>query len=150
MEFELYFNTDLNFSNFKDIIVTTFTEVVKKVDVVNDEDGFYLSHDYFSITIFDETFGLDMIEEDYKLVVTSSIGIDLLAKTAEKGMSLLLKVIGVLLKKIEGNSILLGNTATLIFKKVDSKIFVYNNPEQYFFKISFDDLGEGYDVIYVQ
>jgi glycogen synthase len=109
-----------------------------------------LSHDYFSITIHSETFGLDMIEEDYKLVVTSSIGIALFARTAEKGMSLLLKVIGVLLKKIEGNSIFLGDSSTLILTKVDNKIFVYNNPEEYFFNISFDNLGEGYDIICVQ
>ncbi len=30
MEFELFFNTDLNYNNFKDIIVTTFAEIAKK------------------------------------------------------------------------------------------------------------------------
>ncbi|WP_277406240.1 hypothetical protein [Lacrimispora xylanisolvens] len=44
-----------------------------------------MSHDYFSITIFKETFGLDMIEEDYNLKVTSSISIDLFAKAVEEG-----------------------------------------------------------------
>ena len=150
MEFELFFNTDLNFNNFKDIIVTTFVEIARKVDITNDEDGYYLSHDYFSITIFKETFGLDMIEEDYNLKVTSSISIDLLAKAVEEGMSLILRVIGALLKKIEGNIIFLGNSSTIILKKVDNEIYAYNNPEQYYFKISFDDLGEGVDVKYIQ
>lgn len=150
MEFELFFNTDLNYNNFKDIIVTTFAEIAKKVDIRNDEDGYYLSHDYFSITIFKETFGLDMIEEDYNLKVTSSISIDLFAKAVEEGMRLLLKVIGSLLKKIEGDSIFLGDSSTIIFKKVDNVIYTYNHPEQYYFKISFDDLGEGVDVKYIE
>ncbi|MBE5977503.1 MAG: hypothetical protein E7249_00010 [Paenibacillaceae bacterium] len=150
MEFELFFNTYLNYNNFKDIIVTTFAEIAKKVDIRNDEDGYYLSHDYFSITIFKETFGLDMIEEDYNLKVTSSISIDLFAKAVEEGMRLLLKVIGSLLKKIEGDSIFLGDSSTIIFKKVDNVIYTYNNPEQYYFKISFDDLGEGVDVKYIE
>jgi hypothetical protein len=150
MEFELFFNTDLNFVEFKDIVVKTFIEITKKVDITNDDDGYYLSHDYFIITIFKETFGLDMIEEDYNLKVTLSISIDLFAKTIEEGMRLILKVIGVLLKKIEGNSIFLGNSSTIILKKVDNEIYAYNNPDQYYFKISFNDLGEKVNVIYMQ
>ncbi len=62
----------------------------------------------------------------------------------------MLKVIGSLLKKIEGDSIFLGDSSTIILKKVDNVIYTYNHPEQYYFKISFDDLGEGVAVKYIE
>lgn len=146
MDFELFFNTDLDFDSFQKTIRKLFSKVINISNITDDNDGVYFSHDYFSVTIFKEVYGLDMIEEDYKMKVTSSIQIHLFANTAEKGMSLLLQIIGDLISEIKGNSIFLGNSSILIFKKEDNNIFVYNNPEEYFFEISFDDLGLEYNI----
>lgn len=149
MEFDLCFNTNLDFDVFSKIVIKNFEKVIKAVDLQEDNDGIYLNFKYFSITILKEIYGIELYDEEYGIKVNTNIEISLLSNIAEEGMRFVLNVIGILIKELEGDAIFVGESSIVILKKMNDKIFVYNNPEQYYFKISFDDLNLKSDNIIV-
>ncbi|HIT88378.1 MAG TPA: hypothetical protein IAB62_12000 [Candidatus Coprocola pullicola] len=149
MEFDLCFNTNLDFDVFSKIVIKNFEKVIKAVDLQEDNDGIYLNFKYFSITILKEIYGIELYDEEYGIKVNTNIEISLLNNIAEEGMRFVLNVIGILIKELEGDAIFVGESSVVILKKMNDKIFVYNNPEQYYFKISFDDLNLKSDDIIV-
>lgn len=149
MEFDLCFNTNLDFDVFSKIVIKNFEKVIKAVDLQEDNDGIYLNFKYFSIAILKEIYGIKLYDEEYGIKVNTNIEISLLSNIAEEGMRFVLNVIGILIKELEGDAIFVGESSIVILKKMNDKIFVYNNPEQYYFKISFDDLNLKSDNIIV-
>lgn len=149
MEFDLCFNTNLDFDVFSKIVIKNFEKVIKAVDLQEDNDGIYLNFKYFSIAILKEIYGIELYDEEYGIKVNTNIEISLLSNIAEEGMRFVLNVIGILIKELEGDAIFVGESSIVILKKMNDKIFVYNNPEQYYFKISFDDLNLKSDDIIV-
>ena len=149
MEFDLCFNTNLDFDVFSKIVIKNFEKVIKAVDLQEDNDGIYLNFKYFSIAILKEIYGIELYDEEYGIKVNTNIEISLLSNIAEEGMRFVLNVIGILIKELEGDAIFVGESSIVILKKMNDKIFVYNNPEQYYFKISFDDLNLKSDNIIV-
>ncbi len=149
MEFDLCFNTNLDFDVFSKIVIKNFEKVIKAVDLQEDNDGIYLNFKYFSIAILKEIYGIELYDEEYGIKVNTNIEISLLSNIAEEGMRFVLNVIGILIKELEGDAIFVGESSVVILKKMNDKIFVYNNPEQYYFKISFDDLNLKSDDIIV-
>ncbi|MBL1229850.1 hypothetical protein IW492_11465 [Enterococcus sp. BWB1-3] len=148
MDFELYFNTLLDYDDFVEIVTITFSKFEIPLRKSSDEDGVYLSYNYFTITIFKEVYGIDGIEDEFGMRVNRSISIELLSKQASQGIKLLFQVINTLLQQINGDVIFLGDSSKLIFKKENEYIFAYDNSEEYFFSMPFDELDKDFSIEY--
>ncbi|WP_321386943.1 hypothetical protein [uncultured Enterococcus sp.] len=148
MDFELFFNTSLDYNNFVEIVTITFSNFITPSKESRDTNGVYLSYKYFTIIIFEEVDGIDGIEEEFNMKLTRSISIELFSRQASQGMKLLFQVINKLLQQINGDVIFLGDSSKLIFKKENEYIFAYDNSEEYFFSMPFDELDKDFSIEY--
>lgn len=81
-----------------------------------------------------------MVKEDYRVDASLSVIFDLFSVDMEKGMSLLLRILGLLLKRIEGDVLCWDDSITMILKRIDKNIFICTELKNYYFKIDFYDL----------
>lgn len=85
---------------------------------------------------------LDFIRENYGVNVNLCIDFQVYNKTFNLGVTQMLKVVGGLLSRIQGDVLLLGNSSTQILRREKDILYV-NNIEE-FAKYPFEELGIPY------
>lgn len=147
MEFDLYFTTLLDYAGFVQAVTLILSQTKFPLSKSVDREGTYFSSNYFSLTIFDDTYGFDVIADEHNFEANKNISIEVFSRYAEEGMGMLFQLITPLLKQLGERALFLGDTSIVIFRKEANTIYTYDYSKEYFFTIPFELLAQDFNIV---
>ncbi|SHI88965.1 hypothetical protein SAMN02745163_00945 [Clostridium cavendishii DSM 21758] len=134
----------------EEVTINILLELLKQVtqDIKTDlsESGeVYIYCNYFLICIEkDEIDNINDIKEEHDMDVNLSISIQVFNKTFDVGITSLLKFIGLIINKLQGDVLLLENFSPEILKRKDDVLFANIDFNSEYYRFPFNELGIPY------
>lgn len=133
MDFELFLENDSSIKELVGVIEKYIINLLnEKVSVQNDEEEIVIGTEYLSLAIeLEDISDINFVRNHYDLDVNTCIRIQLFGNTFDRGIILLFKIIGKLLKECSGNLLFLENGSDQLLRKEHGQLIVNSDLDQY-------------------
>lgn len=133
MDYKLFLASNLTIRSLAEIIEGIFIELGnEKVTVQNDEEEIYIGISYFSLALeIKDISDIAFVRKHYNIDVNVSIRVQLFGNSFYDGLKNLFKVIGKLMKLVEGNLLFLENGSDQLLRKESGQLIVKNDLDHY-------------------
>lgn len=133
MDYELFLETNLTIRSLAEIIEGILIELGnEKVTVQNDEEEIYIGISYFSLALeIEDISDIAFVRKYYNINVNVTIRVQLFGNSFYDGLKNLFKVIGKLMKLVDGNLLFLENGSDQLLRKESGQLIVKNDLDHY-------------------
>lgn len=133
MDYELFLETNLTIRSLAEIIEGILIELGnEKVTVQNDEEEIYIGISYFSLALeIEDISDIAFVRKHYNIDVNVTIRVQLFGNSFYDGLKNLFKVIGKLMKLVDGNLLFLENGSDQLLRKESGQLIVKNDLDHY-------------------
>lgn len=133
MDYELFLNSNLSCKSLTEIIRSILVDTVKEEITVHvSEDEIVIGIKYFSLALeIEDISDIAFIRKHYDLDVNVCIRVELFGDTFYQGIEVLFKVIGNLMRQVDGNLLFLENGSDQLFRKENGQLIVNSDLDQY-------------------
>ena len=133
MDCELFLHSNISYKSLGEMLERITNEFVnQKVSVNLNEEEIYIGSEYFSLALeIEDISDIAFVRNHYNLDVNVCIRVQLFGKTFYAGLELLFKIIGKLMKQIDGNLLFLEDGSDQLLRKENGKLIINNDLNQY-------------------
>jgi hypothetical protein len=133
MDYELFLRSNLDLNSLGKLLQRYTTEFVNGLASFNSNDEeIVIGSDFFSLTLeIEDISDIAFVKKHYNLDVNVCIRVQLYGSTFYKGIEKLFKVIGKLIRHINGNLLFLEDGSAQLLRMESGQLMVNNSLNQY-------------------
>ncbi|PZD93024.1 hypothetical protein DNH61_24880 [Paenibacillus sambharensis] len=133
MDFELFLGMNISCESLAEALEKVIAgDLYEKVKVVNNAEEIVIGTECFSMAIeIEDISDIAFVRSHYELDVNVCIRIQLFGNNHSQGLESLFSIMGAIMKKFEGNLLLLENGSKQLLRKEDGQLIVNNDLDQY-------------------
>ncbi|TDL64164.1 hypothetical protein E2R58_21045 [Paenibacillus amylolyticus] len=152
MDYELFLRTNLDINSLGELLERYTTEFVNgSVPFNNNDEEIVIGSDFFSLTLeIEDISDIAFVKKHYNLDVNVCIRVRLYGSTFYKGIENLFKVIGKLIRHINGNLLFLEDGSAQLLRMESGQLMVNNSLDEYQTKYLTTSLLRFLDCSYIE
>ncbi|MRN55621.1 hypothetical protein [Paenibacillus monticola] len=133
MDCELFLLSNLSYKSLGEMIERITNELVNKEVSVNcNEEEIIIGSEYFSMALeIEDTSDISFVRNHYNLDVDVCLRVQLFGNTFYQGLELLFKIMGKLMKQINGNLLFLEDGSDQLLRKENGELIINKDLDQY-------------------
>ncbi|HBU84005.1 MAG TPA: hypothetical protein DEF35_20530 [Paenibacillus sp.] len=133
MDYELFLQSNLDKKSLGEMLEIFTTELVnEKASFQSNDEEIVIGSKFFSLALeVEDISDIDFVRNHYKLDVNVCIRVQLFGKVFYQGLELLFKVIGKLIRHINGNLLFLEDGSAQLLRMENGQLMVNNVLDEY-------------------
>ncbi|KOY13074.1 hypothetical protein [Paenibacillus xylanivorans] len=133
MDYELFLRSNLDLNSLGKLLQRYTTEFVNgSVSFNSNDEEIVIGSDFFSLTLeIEDISDIAFVKKHYNLDVNVCIRVQLYGSTFYKGIEKLFKVIGKLIRHVNGNLLFLEDGSAQLLRMESGQLMVNNSLNQY-------------------
>ncbi|MEK3911142.1 hypothetical protein [Paenibacillus sp. FSL H7-0331] len=133
MDCELFLLSNLSYKSLGEMIERITNELANaEVSVNCNEEEIIIGSEYFSLALeIEDTSDISFVRNHYNLDVNVCLRVQLFSNTFYLGLELLFKMMGKLMKQIDGNLLFLEDGSDQLLRKENGELIINKDLNQY-------------------